>query len=76
LNNRENVYMSKREYDRAIQDYDEAIKLDPSEPLYLKNRANAFRITGQYGRAVADFRKALTLKVDGRSRPRSRNSAR
>jgi tetratricopeptide (TPR) repeat protein len=56
--------MSKRQYDRAIEDYDEAIRLDPNEALYVKNRGNAFRIIGQYDRAVADFRKALTLKVE------------
>ena len=55
--------MSKRQYDRAIKDYEEAIRLDPNEPLYIKNRANAFRVAGQYDRAIADYRKALTLKV-------------
>jgi tetratricopeptide (TPR) repeat protein len=56
--------MSKRQYDRAIKDYDEAIRLDPNEPLYVKNRANAYRVAGQYDRAIADYRKALTLKVE------------
>jgi tetratricopeptide (TPR) repeat protein len=56
--------MSKRQYDRAIKDYDEAVRLDPNEALYFKNRGNAFRVTGQYDRAIADYRKALTLKVD------------
>jgi tetratricopeptide (TPR) repeat protein len=56
--------LSKRQYDRAIKDYEEAIRLDPSEALYVKNRANAFRVIGQYDRAIADYRKALTLKVE------------
>jgi tetratricopeptide (TPR) repeat protein len=56
-------------YDHAIQDFNiqdfnEALRLNPDDGLYLKNRGNAFRIIGQYQRAIADFRKALSLNVD------------
>ena len=60
--------MSKRMYDRAIQDYDEALRLNPNNALYLKNRGNAFRIIGQYRSAIADYRKALSLKIDERTK--------
>jgi tetratricopeptide (TPR) repeat protein len=53
-----------RQFDRAMTDYDEALRLDPTNGLYFKNRGNAFRITGKYAEAIADYRKALTLKVD------------
>jgi tetratricopeptide (TPR) repeat protein len=64
FNNRGNAYLGKRQYDRAIKDYDEAIRLDPNDDLYFGNRGDAFRITGQYERAIADYRKALSLKID------------
>jgi tetratricopeptide (TPR) repeat protein len=55
--------MSKRQYDRALKDYDEAVRLEPDNGLFVRNRANALRIVGQYDRAIAEFRKALTLNV-------------
>jgi len=64
LHNRALVLVSTRQYDRALKDYEEALRLDPNNGLYLSNRGNAFRITGQYGRAIADYRKALTLKIN------------
>jgi tetratricopeptide (TPR) repeat protein len=64
FNNRGNAYLDKRDYDRAIKDYDEAIRLDPNDDLYFGNRGDAFRITGQYERAIADYRKALSLKIE------------
>jgi tetratricopeptide (TPR) repeat protein len=35
-------YDKKREYDRAIKDFDEAIKLDPYVPLFFNHRGSAF----------------------------------
>jgi tetratricopeptide (TPR) repeat protein len=56
--------MALRQYDCALKDYDEAVRLDPSNGVHLKNRADALRITGKYAQAIADYRKALTLKLD------------
>lgn len=56
--------MRKRQYDRALTDYEEAVRLDPGNGLYLKNRGDDLRMLGQYARAIADYRKALTLKID------------
>jgi len=62
--------MSKRQYDRAIKDYDDAIRLGPDQALYISNRGNAFRVVGQYDRAIADYRKVLTLPIDEPTRKR------
>jgi tetratricopeptide (TPR) repeat protein len=64
FNNRALILVSQRQYDRALVDYDEALRLEPNNGTYLKNRGNAFRIAGKYAQAIADFRKALILKLD------------
>jgi tetratricopeptide (TPR) repeat protein len=66
LNNRGDAYLILRQYARAIDDFNQAVQIDPNEPLYFKNRANVLRFLGQYDRAIADYRKALTLKIDER----------
>ena len=37
-NNRGNAYTAKGDYDRAIQDFDQSIKLNPTYPKPLNNR--------------------------------------
>ena len=68
FNARGNVYRNKRAYQRAIADYDQAIRLNPNEPVYFMNRAKTFRYLRQQERAVADYRRALTLKSDESTR--------
>jgi tetratricopeptide (TPR) repeat protein len=55
-------------YDRAIQDFDEAIRLDSRVGSHFSGRAYALRFVGQYERAIADYRKALTLQLDDANR--------
>ncbi len=47
-------------YDRAIADYEEAIRLQPTASFYL-NRGMAFRAKGDRLRAPADFTRAVRL---------------
>ena len=51
----------KRHWDRAIADFDEAIRLKPDFVSTLNNRANTFYVKGQFGRAIADFDEAIRL---------------
>jgi tetratricopeptide (TPR) repeat protein len=60
--------LRRRLYDRAVQDYEEALRLDPNNAQYFRNRGNAYRIAGDRDRAVADYRKALILKPDDATR--------
>ena len=43
FNNRGNAFHDKKEYDRAISDYDQAIKLDPKYARALYNRGISTR---------------------------------
>ena len=52
--NRGNAYRVKGDYDHAIADYDEAIRLDPKDPDAYNNRGLAYRKKGdtQWKRAM------------------------
>src|SRR5205085_6991557 len=49
----------KGQYDRAIQDFDEAISLRSQRPLYFSNRAAAYAAKGETTRAKQDEDQAL-----------------
>ena len=51
-------------YERAIQDYDEAIRLDPQDALAYAGRAAAYEDLGQQELADRDFAKAKELGVE------------
>ena len=44
--NRGYVYYVKGEYDRAVTEYDKAIRLDPNDGDYYNHRGNAFYSKG------------------------------
>ena len=60
-NSRGLVWQEKGEYDIAIADYNEAIRLEPSESIYFNNRGDARRDKGDYKKAIADFDEAIRL---------------
>jgi len=53
-------YERKGEYDRAIADYSEVIRLDKgsSSSLWYSNRGSAYEKKGELDKALADFREA------------------
>ena len=61
--NRGLAYANKREYDRAIQDYDRAIELDPDYAAY-NNRGSAYWHKGDYHRSIQDYDRAIALDPD------------
>src|SRR6266511_3731541 len=63
FNNRAIGYRLKGEYDRAIADYDQAIKLKPSAEAYF-NRGNAHLGKSHYDHAIDDYNQAIKLKAD------------
>jgi tetratricopeptide (TPR) repeat protein len=63
--NRGNAYLNKKDYCRAIADYDEAIRLRPQHAYSFRGRGLAYEGIGHLDRAMADLRKALSLGDDG-----------
>jgi lipoprotein NlpI len=61
FNNRGMAYQAKAQYDRAIADFDQAIRLDPKFAVAFYNRGLAFGSRAQYDRAIADFDEAIRL---------------
>lgn len=61
---RGNAYISKGDYDRAVADYDQAIKLQPDFAKAYNNRACAYIIRGDYDYAIIDLNQAIQLQPD------------
>jgi Tfp pilus assembly protein PilF len=51
----------KGDFDRAIANYDEAIRLDPKYVNAYNNRGNAWHEKGEYDRAIVDYTEALRI---------------
>lgn len=56
-----NALMSSKKYDEAIQSYDKAIGLDPSNAVYYSNRAAAHSSKGDHLSAVGDAEQAISV---------------
>jgi tetratricopeptide (TPR) repeat protein len=61
FNNRGVAYKFKGEYDRALEDYDRAILLNPSFANAYNNRGVIYRLKGDYDRAIRDYDQAIWL---------------
>jgi tetratricopeptide (TPR) repeat protein len=59
--NRGLAFKVKGAYDRAIADYNEALRLRPGDPLTLNDRGGALRLQGRVEQAIADFNEAIRL---------------
>ncbi len=59
--NRGNAYSDKGDKDRAIQDYDKAIELNPQNADAFNNRGVVYRNKGDKDRAIQDYDKAIEL---------------
>jgi tetratricopeptide (TPR) repeat protein len=55
------AYVQKGNYDRAIQDYDEAIRLNPTFFGTFYARGDAYFYKNNYDRAIQDFDEAIRL---------------
>jgi tetratricopeptide (TPR) repeat protein len=59
--NRGLTYFDMDQTDRAIADFDEALRLDPGLAAAYNGRGAVYNYEGQYDRAIADFDEALGL---------------
>ena len=57
--NRGNAYDDKGDHDRAITDYNEAIRLDPKDANAYVTRGNAYDEKGDHDRAITDYNEAI-----------------
>src|SRR5689334_13719915 len=57
-NNRGIAWYDKGEKDRAIADYTEALRIDPTNAVAYNNRGNAWKLKGETDRAIADYTEA------------------
>ncbi len=64
FSNRGNAYYLNGDYDQAIQDYDQAIRLSPDFALAFYNRGNAYLRKGNDELAIKDYDTAITLKPE------------
>jgi tetratricopeptide (TPR) repeat protein len=54
-------YYAKREYDKAISDFNQAIQLDPKASGAFCGRGCAWHAKGEYDKAIKDFDEAIRL---------------
>jgi formylglycine-generating enzyme required for sulfatase activity len=60
-NKRGDEYYDKKNYRRAMDEYSEAIGLDPNNAVYYNSRGAAYLNSGDNNRAVTDFAEAARL---------------
>ena len=64
-NNRGTAYLHRGDYDKAISDYNQALRINPGyETTYYlyENRGTAYLRKGDYERAIADYDQAVRIK--------------
>lgn len=64
LLNRGYAFEETGQYDHAIQDYDQVIRLKPNDAKALYNRGHAYYTQKLYDRAIQDFDQVIRLKPD------------
>ena len=55
------AWVDKKQFDKAIADYTEAIRLDPRGASAYAGRADAWRCARDYDKAIADYTEAIRL---------------
>jgi tetratricopeptide (TPR) repeat protein len=55
------IWEAKKDYDRAIAAFDEAIRLYPLDPTPYQNRGKAWSRKEEYDKAIADFSESMRL---------------
>lgn len=62
LNSRGRAYYQDRRYEQAIDDFSEAIRLNPKNPESYFNRGDAYDEKKDFDRAIMDYDEALRLR--------------
>ncbi len=56
-----NDYYNSGEYQKAIEAYNEYLKMEPSDEIILYNRGRAYEELGNYDKALEDYKKVLKI---------------
>jgi tetratricopeptide (TPR) repeat protein len=59
--NRGNSYAALKQYRRAMQDYNESLRLNPKDAYAYINRGSAYHGLKQYRRAIKDYNASIRL---------------
>jgi len=62
-----NTYLKKGDYDLAIIEYTNAIKLNPNYTIAYNSRGNAYYSKKEYDKAIADYSQAIRLNPNDAS---------
>jgi len=60
-NLRGSAYYDKGEYDIAIADFNDALRIGPPSGIIYHNRGNSFRSRRDYAKAIDDYDEAIRL---------------
>ncbi|MGB3479578.1 MAG: tetratricopeptide repeat protein [bacterium] len=63
-NGRGLAFYEIKQYDAAVSDFIQALKLDPGFATAYYNRGNAYDARKDYGKAIADYSKAIGYKPE------------
>ena len=58
---RGSLRVARKEHDKAVADFDEAVRLDPASAAAFEGRGNAWKAAGNAARAGADLARAREL---------------
>jgi lipoprotein NlpI len=61
---RGDVFAAKQDYERAFVNYNEAVKLDPTNARAVRHRGAAYAEKNDYKRAIADYNGAIRLNPE------------
>ena len=67
FDNRGSAYHDKGDNDRAIADYNEAVRLNPKSGMAFHNRGVAYLEKGDNDRAIADYSEAIRIDPEDAS---------
>ena len=64
FNNRGNGHVLRKDDDKALSDFSQAVRVNPKNSLAFRNRANLHRRAKRYDNALADYNESIRLRPD------------
>ena len=58
------LYVDQHDIDRALEQFAEALRIDPDDPITLNERARLYRALARHEEAFADLNRAILLDPD------------